>query len=239
MVQLSGYVKLHRKLLQWGWYSDCVVKDVFLHLLIIAAFKDGEFLGHQIKAGQAIIGYSKLATELGFTVQQVRTALKKLESTGEITRNSTNKFTVITVENWEDYQLDSYDSNKRATNEQQTNNKPTTNGQQTNNKPITTSEECKERKNVKKERMKEIYKEIPAELHEPLEAFMEMRKSIKKPLTDNALKIMLNKLNKLSNGDIQTSINILNESTMNCWQGIFPLKEKDKPKTEGTSFLDL
>jgi len=125
------------------------VKDVFLHLLIIAAFKDGEFLGHQIKPGQAIIGYSKLASELGFTVQQVRTALKKLESTGEITRNSTNKFTVITVENWEDYQLDSYDNNKRITNEQQTSNIQTTNEQQTNNKPLTTSEECKEYKNVK------------------------------------------------------------------------------------------
>lgn len=136
MIQLNGYVKIHRKLLQWGWYSDCVVKDVFLHLLITAAFKDGEFLGHQVKAGQAVIGYDKLSKELGFTVQQIRTALKKLESTKEISRFSTNKFTVVTVENWGDYQLECNDINK-----------PTTNEQQTNNKPITASKECKEIKN--------------------------------------------------------------------------------------------
>lgn len=136
MIQLNGYVKIHRKLLQWGWYSDCVVKDVFLHLIFIAAFKDGEFLGHQIKAGQAIVSSQKMADELGFTRQQIRTALKKLESTKEISQKSTNRFTIVTVENWADYQLqENYD------NQQITNNQPTDNQQ------ITTSKECKEIKN--------------------------------------------------------------------------------------------
>jgi hypothetical protein len=242
MIQLNGYVKLHRKLLQWGWYSDCVVKDVFLHLLIIAAFKDGEFLGQHIKAGQAIIGYGKLATELGFTTQQVRTALKKLESTGEISKKSTNKFTLVTVENWGDYQLDSYDTNIPITNEQQTNNIPITNEQQTNNIPITTSEECKEYKNVKNvkndKNVKKIYEGVPPELLEPLRDFKDMRKKIKAPLTDRALAMLLKKLNELSDGDMQKSIEILNQSTMNSWKGVYELKE-DKPKESGNPFLDM
>lgn len=236
MIQLSGYVKIHRKLLQWGWYSDCVVKDVFLHLLIVAAFKDGEFLGHHIKAGQAVISSQKIADELGFTRQQVRTALKKLESTKEITQKSTNKFTIVTVENWEDYQL----QENFLTINQPTSNQQVTNKQPTDNQQVTTSKECKERKNVKKERMKEIYKEIPTELHEPLDAYIEMRKLKKKPLnTDRAITMLLKKLNELSNGNIQTSIDILDQSTTNCWTGIFPLKEKDKTKTDSVSFLDL
>lgn len=130
MSGLNGFVKLHRKMIEWGWYSDHVVKDVFLHILMVAAFKPGQYLGHDIKPGQAVIGLKKLSKELGFSIQQVRTALKKLESTGEITLFSTNKFTIVTVENWTFYQGDDDDSNKRATNEQQTNNKRATNDQQ-------------------------------------------------------------------------------------------------------------
>ncbi|MBO6270493.1 MAG: hypothetical protein J6N19_15300 [Clostridium sp.] len=130
MRSMNGYVRLYRKLVEWGWYSDHVVKDVFLHLLMIAAWKDGAYMGHAIHPGDAIIGYQKLAKDLGFSTQQVRTAIKKLESTGEISKKSTNKFTIVTIENWAIYQGDDSDSNKRATNEQQTNNKRATNEQQ-------------------------------------------------------------------------------------------------------------
>ena len=156
MVQLNGYIKIHRKLVQWGWYQDTAVKSVFLHLLIIAAFKTGYFMGQEIKAGQAVIGYSKLAAELGLSTQQVRTALKKLESTGEISRNSTNKFTIVTIANWEEYQStddfltnEQHSNNKRITNEQHSNNIPSTNEQQ-HLKNVKKVKKVKNDKNVKK-----------------------------------------------------------------------------------------
>ena len=130
MSNLNGFVKLHRKMIEWGWYSDCVVKDVFLHILIVATFKPAQYRGYDLVPGQAIIGLSKLSKELGFSIQQVRTALKKLESTGEISLFSTNKFTIATVENWAFYQCEDKENNKRATNGQQTNNKRATNQQQ-------------------------------------------------------------------------------------------------------------
>ena len=130
MLNLNGFVKLHRKMIEWGWYSDCVVKDVFLHILMVATFKPTQYRGYDLVPGQAIIGLSKLSRELGFSIQQVRTALKKLESTGEISLFSTNKFTIATIENWTFYQCDEEDDNKRATNEQQTDNKRATNEQQ-------------------------------------------------------------------------------------------------------------
>lgn len=90
--------------------------------------------GRVIQRGQLVTSYTSLAESLGFTVQQVRTAINKLKSTGEITSESTNKFTVITVVNWEIYQScdtdATYDTTQYATNEQQTSNNQTTNNQQ-------------------------------------------------------------------------------------------------------------
>ena len=59
--------------------------------------------------------------------------------------------------------------------------------------------------------------------------FMEMRKKIRKPMTERAITLVKNKLNKLAtaNGifDRKLAIEILNQSIMNSWQGVFPLKE--------------
>lgn len=55
--------------------------------------------------------------------------------------------------------------------------------------------------------------------------FLKMRKSIKKPMTDRALKIMLNKLS-IYGDTTETQILILENSIENCWQGIFPLKKE-------------
>jgi DNA-binding transcriptional regulator YhcF (GntR family) len=124
MQELNGYIKLFRKLVRWGWYQDSAVKDLFLHCLLMASFKDFEWLGKGLKAGQFVTSFKRLSEDLGFSVQQIRTALKKLESTGELTSTSTNKFTIITVNKWEDYQSDeelsNIQSNNPITNEQQT-----------------------------------------------------------------------------------------------------------------------
>ena len=137
MAELNGYIKLYRKLIMWGWYQDSVVKSLFLHCLLMASFKDFDWMGRNLKAGQFITSYKSLSKDLGFSVQQIRTALKKLESTGEITSKSTNKFTIVTVMNWENYQVDDFEdntvSNNPSTNEQQTNNKQATNKQQHRN----------------------------------------------------------------------------------------------------------
>ena len=138
MQELNGYIKLYRKLIRWGWYQDSVVKGLFLHCLLLASFRDFKWMDKHLKAGQFVTSYKRLSEDLGFTVQQIRTALKKLESTGEITSTSTNKFTVITVMNWENYQVDEDSTNTQS-------NNPITNEQQTDlmNKLLTTFETLK------------------------------------------------------------------------------------------------
>lgn len=143
---LNGFIKLHRKLVAWGWYQDYVVKDVFLHLLLTANFKDTSWRDRILKKGQVVIGTQKVADELGFSRQQVRTALNKLKSTNEITIEATNKFSIITIVNWEDYQSDTDLPTKKST-KKLTNHQPTNNQQITNNQP-----QRKNDKNIKKDK---------------------------------------------------------------------------------------
>ena len=134
---LSGYIKIHRKMLNWGWYDEPNVVAVFLHLLLISNYKTTEWRGIKILPGQCIIGRKALAKTLKLSEQQIRTALDKLESTHEINRKTTNKFTVVTIENWAKYQLDENENNQQITNKQPT-----------NNQQITTPKESKEIKNI-------------------------------------------------------------------------------------------
>lgn len=63
------------------------------------------------------------------------------------------------------------------------------------------------------------------ELKKAVYDFIEMRKKIKKPLTENGLKLVFKKLDKLSYST-EEKVEVLNQSTMNSWQGVFELKDK-------------
>lgn len=130
---MAGYIKIHRDITKWGWYSDANTMRVFIDILLNANYEDGEYHGHPIKAGQCVIGRKALSQRLGISEQAVRTALKHLESTGELTTKSTNKFSVATIEKWAIYQGTDAQDNQQA-NQQSTNNQPTTNQQLTTSK---------------------------------------------------------------------------------------------------------
>lgn len=120
----EGFIKLYRKMLEWGWYDDGPTKDVFIHLLLIASYEDKFYRGIPLERGQVVTTVKEMSVKLGLTTQQIRTALGKLISTNEVTKNATSKFTVYTINNYADYQAINKDSNNPATNEQQTSNKP-------------------------------------------------------------------------------------------------------------------
>ena len=70
-------------------------------------------------------------------------------------------------------------------------------------------------------------------LAEAIKDFIKMRKTIKKPVTDRSLKLTLNKLDQYGKNDLE-KIEILENSIMNCWQGVFELKNKKKPIAVGS-----
>lgn len=92
-------------------------------------------------------------------------------------------------------------------------------------------------KNIKKEKKKKetefdsVINEnfTDEELKQTIYEFIKMRKAIKKPLTTRGLELMINKLKKMTS-NTNEQIQILNNSIMNNWLGIFPLKEEEKQK---------
>lgn len=66
-----------------------------------------------------------------------------------------------------------------------------------------------------------------SDLKECLKDFIKMRAAKKKPMTDRALKMLLSELDKLASEDT-IKIKILEQSILNSWQGVFPLKNYEK-----------
>lgn len=116
----NGYVKVFRRLKKWGWYQDGPTKDVWLHILLSVNYEPQTFRGRQLERGQLITSYPSLALETGLSVQNVRTALRHLKQTGEITVQSTKAYSVITVPKFDDYQMEGSTAGGRLTGSSQT-----------------------------------------------------------------------------------------------------------------------
>lgn len=160
MQELNGFIKLFRKFKKWGWYQNSIVKSVFLHCLLSASYCDFEWMGEKYKAGEFSTSLENMSRDLGISVQRLRTALKKLQGSGEIFVNSTNKFTLIKVVKWGNYQDYDTEANNQITNKQQSsNNQITINQQHIKNK--------ENKKNKKKENSFSAYPKVPnlAELY--------------------------------------------------------------------------
>ena len=145
----EGYIKLFRSMTSWEWYQDSNTKVVFLHLLLNANWDDSRFRGYDIPKGSLVTGYNALSKQLGISKQSVRTAIKHLKSTGEITIKSTNKFSIISIANWEKFQV--LEKSANTQNNTQAGTQLTLNQHSTN-----TIKEYKEVKNIRREEEGEI-----------------------------------------------------------------------------------
>jgi hypothetical protein len=113
-------------------------------------------MGHPIPRGSCVCGRYALSKDTGISPQSVRTSLARLKSTNDITIKSTNKFSVIYIVNYQDYQ----DNSTNSSTIKSTFNQPATNQQ------LTTSKECKNDKNEKN-----IYTFNDSEIDNGLESF--------------------------------------------------------------------
>lgn len=126
----NGWITVHRKIMSWEWYGDSRIVHTFIHCLFKANHKQNKWQGALIERGQFITSVENMANDINCSIQQMRTILKKLKSTNEITIKTTTKYSIISITNYEQYQDSNKQDNKQITNEQQTNNKQITNKQQ-------------------------------------------------------------------------------------------------------------
>lgn len=219
----DAFIKLHRKMLDWEWYDDLNTKVLFLHCLLKANWKPGSWHGVNYNAGEFITSINSLAAETHLSPHQVRTALEHLMTTGEVASRWQSKCRVITVNNWNEYQVGG-----------KVNGKNVATSWQDGGKMAATDKEHKERKEGE-ERKNIKYYPNDEKLDQAFSDYVAMRKFIKKPMSDRAVELAIEKLNKLSGGDNDLAIEILNQSTSNSWQGLFPLKDYEQKTAAGTT----
>lgn len=121
----NGYIRLHRKVLDNVFCKKNSKKIGFwVLLLLMANHKENTFfLGNtkiSLKQGQLLTGRQQLVIKSGLNRNMIERFLKLLEIEHQIEQQKTNKYRIITILNWNKYQIISNEmSNKRATDEQQ------------------------------------------------------------------------------------------------------------------------
>lgn len=149
---MDGWLKLYRSILDSAVFQDAEILKVWIWLLCNVAFEQHDTICYgkviHLKPGQIATGRKKIAQCTDLNENKVYRALTVLKSLGNIEIKATNKYSIITVVNWDKYQDENV---KRTSSEQQNNSKTTTEEQQGDSKRT----QHKNGKNEKKE--KNIY----------------------------------------------------------------------------------
>ena len=192
------------------------IREIWDWLLKEANHSDKKSNGISIKRGQLIRTFKDIQEGLKWMIGwrkmtykkwQCENAMKFLRERSMITTMKTTRGMLITICNYSLYQDPlNYESNRRA-------DRRTTDPKQTTD---TINKNVKNDKNVIKKEKGIIFSKTWKE-------YKTMRTKIRKPLTERAEELIINELNKLAT-DEKTQVAILNQSIMNSWQGVFPLK---------------
>ena len=230
-----GWIKTYRSFRNsWMWSvkEPFDKKSAWLDMLMSAFYIDGEqsFKGVKIsvKRGQFPTSVRILADRWMWSVAKANRYIERLKAEQMINTERIDGGTLVTIVNYSFYQDERNTTDTEAEHIKR-------------NKEIRT-EEIKEDKNTEKDIDKSISKKksyYPDDelLDEAFNEYVTMRKRIKKPIcTDKALHRAMNTLEKLSGGDNDLAVKILNQSVDHCWQGLFELKEDNSNKQGNQNF---
>lgn len=117
---MEGWISLHRKFLGWEWFDKPEMVQMFIWLLLNANYTDKKWRSIEVKRGQLIVTSPMIQEALNLSEQRTKTCIQRLKSTGEITTKSTNKYTIVTICNYDRYQPEDFSSNGQATDKQRT-----------------------------------------------------------------------------------------------------------------------
>lgn len=113
----GGWVKLHRKLLEWECYEDAHMVHLLVHLLLTATHEDRKYEGQTIKRGQLVTTIKELAETLGASETSTRRRMKRLKGGGFLTIKVAHNKTTITICNYDSYQMDKKESGGKVAEE--------------------------------------------------------------------------------------------------------------------------
>lgn len=219
----SGYIKLWRKFIDTSFYkrSECV--HLAIHLLLECNHEPNKFMFNGKEEvcdrGQTVTGLIKLSRETGISIRSLRTAIHSLTIVGFLTSKPTNRFRVISICRYDEYQAK---PTSKPTNKRQSNDNQTTS--QTISDSIIIDSADKNDKNDKNAK-NTAPPFTPPQWIDPIawRAFLDIRRRKGVADTTHALNLIIKELERLR-GIGQKPKDILNQSIMSGWSGVFPLK---------------
>ena len=204
------YTKINNNLLR----NENLKANTKILLLVIMSYES--------KEGYSYPSHSRLIKETGLSKSTLIKCLKELEDLGYIisekSTGSNNKYFIDSS-----IKISSSKNDSSTKNDTGSSTKNDT-GVVLNLVHKNKQENKQKNNNSDLEVIVEAYTDNK-ELRETILDFIEMRKSIKKKLTERALKTILNKLDRLAVNDFE-KIEILENSIVNCWQGVFEIKKE-------------
>lgn len=183
-----------------------------------------------------------ITDSLGVSEEEINAVIEKSLEVGFFNEKMFEKYKIITSKGIQDrylfatekrvktHVIDEYilvsDTETRVSDTETTEKQSISTQSKVKESKVNKSKEKESKKNTQKT---DVISEYTSNenLRKTILAFKDMRKTIKKPLTDHALKLLLNKLDKLEDSD-SGKIAVLEQSIMNSWQGVFELKGQAK-----------
>ena len=102
---MAGSILIYRSIADWRWGDDPVMVYFWIRILLMANWKDKEWHDKVIMRGSFATTVAALSRQLNLSVKQVRTCLDRLRAGGEVTTDTANNYTLVTICKYDDYQL--------------------------------------------------------------------------------------------------------------------------------------
>ncbi len=220
----NGYIKEYRSLISWGWFKDPFTAHLWEYLRLAANWDESIFKGEPVHRGELVTSYPAMAEATGMSVQNVRTAIRHLKKTGEITMRSYRDFSVVTVVNYNKYQSDDSSEADRPAD-----NLP---------KPAKCPPKPKEPKAEKEPDWTERFNEPVRSAVADWLLYKAERREAYKP---TGLKSLLTEIeNRVKKHGEQAVDEVIRLSMANSWKGIIwdKIGEKSKQKTADTPMFE-
>ena len=233
---MEGWIKIHRKVVDCDLYfaEPMTRMSAFFDLCILANHdKSTTYIRGNcvdVRRGQVCRSKDSLAERWKWSRGKVLRYLDDLEKRGMIVQQKTAAIVLISITNYDRYQLD--DTIERQQTEQQENNRKTTDGTHTRMSKNVENDNNSIKENPKRKKPEfdvDKFGEWSVVMSEWLEYKSEKRQSYK---SQKSVDICFAKLLKLSNGEIAAGRDIVEQSVANNWDGLFELRATSQRVTE-------
>ena len=213
---MQGFISLHRKILENPIFNDAGLLQLFIYCLLRANFEEKKVIFNRgevvVPRGSFISGRFVIAKALNVKPPTVVWRLKTLELLCLISLKTNNKFTIINIVKYNDYQIKGKSTNNGLT----TNYQRTITDNNDNNNNNDNKEQC------------DVFKSYPHLSNELFKKswsdYVNHRIQIKHKLTSISEGRLLKRLNKF---DVLIATKMIEESLIQGWQGIFEFKSNN------------